>query len=97
VRVLATHSIRQFPLHFPSRASPCAIRFRKSSKIEGFRPVPKLRMSEVYPYHICLHGVRSTTLPVTHVSLSQIESFTTCLLIYLLYVIYNECETWLGC
>ena len=30
VRVLATHSIRQFPLHFPSRASPCAIRFRTS-------------------------------------------------------------------
>ena len=25
--VLATHSIRQFPLHFPSRASPCAITF----------------------------------------------------------------------
>ena len=31
VRVLATHSIRQFPLHFPSRASPCASRFRTSS------------------------------------------------------------------
>ena len=31
VRVLATHSIRQFSLHFPSRASSCAIRFRKSS------------------------------------------------------------------
>ena len=28
VRVLATHSIRQFPLHFPSRASPCAIGFQ---------------------------------------------------------------------
>jgi len=27
-RVLATHSIRQFPLHFPSRASPCAIAFQ---------------------------------------------------------------------
>ena len=27
-RVLATHSIRQFPLHFPSRASPCAITFQ---------------------------------------------------------------------
>ena len=26
-RVLATHSIRQFPLHFPSLASPCAITF----------------------------------------------------------------------
>ena len=31
VRVLATHSIRQFPPHFPSRASPCATRFRTSS------------------------------------------------------------------
>ena len=27
-RVLATHSIRQFPLQFPSRASPCAITFQ---------------------------------------------------------------------
>ena len=31
VRVLATHSIRQFPFHFSSRASPCATRFRTSS------------------------------------------------------------------
>ena len=31
VRVLATHSIRQFPLHFTFRASPCATRFRTSS------------------------------------------------------------------
>ena len=30
-RVLATHSIRQFPLHFPSRASPCAITFQLES------------------------------------------------------------------
>jgi hypothetical protein len=30
-RVLAIHSIRQFPLHFPSRASPCAIRFQLDS------------------------------------------------------------------
>ena len=28
VRVLATHSIRQFLLHFPSRASPCSTTFR---------------------------------------------------------------------
>ena len=32
-RVLATHSIRQFPLHFPSRASPCAIRFQTHSTL----------------------------------------------------------------
>jgi hypothetical protein len=30
-RVLATHSIRQIPLHFPSRASPCAITFQLDS------------------------------------------------------------------
>ena len=30
-RGLATHSIRQFPLHFPSRASPCAITFQLES------------------------------------------------------------------
>jgi len=31
--VLATHSIRQFPLHFPSRASPCAITFQLESNM----------------------------------------------------------------
>jgi hypothetical protein len=30
-RVLATHSIRRFPRHFPSRASPCAITFQLES------------------------------------------------------------------
>jgi len=30
-RVLVTHSIRQFPLYFPSRASPCAITFQLDS------------------------------------------------------------------
>ena len=30
-RVLASHFNRQFPLHFPSRASPCAITFRLDS------------------------------------------------------------------
>jgi hypothetical protein len=32
-RALATHSIRQFPLHFPFRASPCAITFQLDSTI----------------------------------------------------------------
>ena len=30
-RVLATHSIRQFPLHFPCRASPSAVTFQLDS------------------------------------------------------------------
>jgi len=33
-RVLATHSIRQFSLHSPSRASPCAITFQLDSAIQ---------------------------------------------------------------
>ena len=33
-RVLDTHSIRQFPLHFPSRASPWAITFQLDSTSE---------------------------------------------------------------
>jgi len=34
-RVLATHSIRQFSLHFPSRTSPCAITFQLDSRSES--------------------------------------------------------------
>jgi hypothetical protein len=30
-RALDTHSIRQFPLHFPARASPCGITFQLDS------------------------------------------------------------------
>jgi hypothetical protein len=37
VRVMATHSIRQFPLHFSSRASPCAIRFQTHSNTSAAR------------------------------------------------------------
>ena len=33
-RVLATYSIRQFPLHFPSRASTCSITFQLDSTKE---------------------------------------------------------------
>jgi hypothetical protein len=42
-RVLATHCIRQFPLHFPSHVSPCAITFQLESSYMSrqsiFRPV----------------------------------------------------------
>jgi len=38
-RVLATHSIRQFPLHFRSRASPCAITFQLESTYKWHLPL----------------------------------------------------------
>ena len=39
--VKSTHSIRQFPLHFPSRASPCAITFQLLPTLRG--PAKPLR------------------------------------------------------
>jgi len=35
-RVLTTHSIRQFPVHFPSRASPCTIKFELESTTDEY-------------------------------------------------------------
>jgi len=40
-RVLATHSIRQFLLHFPTRASPCAITFQLESTHPSFCQQPR--------------------------------------------------------
>jgi hypothetical protein len=51
-RVLTTHSIRQFPLHFPSRASPCAITFQLESNTALpttlSRPVSRAQTSSVW-------------------------------------------------
>ena len=44
-RVLATHSIGQFPLHFPYRASPCAITFHLDSTM-------------IYPFHTSGHTTK---------------------------------------
>jgi len=41
-RVLATHAIRQFPLHFPSLASPCTITFQLQSTHKYYGPVYKI-------------------------------------------------------
>ena len=46
VRVLATHSIRLFPLHFPSRASPCATTFR-TQYTSSCQPLCNLWVSEM--------------------------------------------------
>jgi len=53
-KVPATHSIRQFPLHFPSRASPCAITFQLESttKLIDPRLVLKYLLFIVYIYFL---------------------------------------------
>jgi len=40
-RVLATHSIRQFPLHFPSSASLCGVTFQLDTTCTGDRDSSK--------------------------------------------------------
>jgi len=45
-RVLATHSIRQFPLHFPYRASTCAITFQQEFYLLDKRPVRSHNLSK---------------------------------------------------
>jgi hypothetical protein len=61
VRVLATYSIRQFPLHFSSRASPCATTFRTQYTIQTNRIEFQVSAS-LY----CTHALFSAVhLPVT--------------------------------
>jgi hypothetical protein len=49
-RVLATHYIRQFPLHFPNRASPCAITFQLESTAIDWGSLKKLLM--LFPEYV---------------------------------------------
>jgi len=58
-RVLATHAIRQFPLHFPSRASPCAITFQLESTTLSFS-------LSFLSFHVSLHGYEREGICCTH-------------------------------
>jgi len=72
-RVLATHSIRQFPLHFPSRASACAITFQLESTtysecVYNFSypacsaHAPYCHLCPVMQYNIFPHYLKNRTL-----------------------------------
>ena len=50
-RVLASYSIRQFPLHLPSRESPCAITFQ----LESNPCSPSFNVIRINSCHIHLH------------------------------------------
>jgi len=52
-RVLATHSICEFPLHFPSRASPCAITFQLESTTKFGDPCPRAFQCPVLVAMLC--------------------------------------------
>jgi len=69
-RVLATYCIRQFPLHFPSCASPCAITFQLESttgtrghlKCDGTRALTRFRLSAKRTIPCKLAGGRQFSL-----------------------------------
>ena len=73
-RLLATHSIRQFPLNFPSRASPCANRFRTAYNIH-FPWLPLntgFQFSRTAPYTPIRPTGPSPDQPSTSVSLPNL-------------------------
>jgi len=79
-RVLVTHSIRQFPLHFPSRASPCAITFQ----LESTNSLPFFRVLLFVWWHHSHQSwftettsitLRMGTVLVSKTSEKQISSF----------------------
>jgi len=92
-RVLATHSIRHFPLHFPSRASPCAIIFQMDSTCnrwtsEGLCSMEQVSQSVSY-YHIpvyvwVLNVILSYTSP-----LFQLATWPTNLILIDLLFCFN--------
>jgi len=60
--VLATHSIREFPLHFPTRASPCAITFQLESttcSLCAERTAPALYTRIVQPDNFPVQSTRA--------------------------------------
>jgi len=76
--VLATHSIRLFPLHFSSRASPCAIRFRFNStarlKRDGTRAETRFGLSakRTSPFKLAGGGGQFSRLLASEVCASAV-------------------------
>jgi len=57
-RVLATHCIRQFTVHFPSRASPCAITFQLESNSGKLSYLITFKYKTVLTAYRCVRSVR---------------------------------------
>ena len=86
-RVLATHSIGQFLLHFPFRASPCAITFQLAS-IAGYTMFRGSVKSTGYS----LHTPVSPSLPLPCVTVCHHISAG----VYLLMIGLDKPETFTG-
>jgi hypothetical protein len=92
-RVLATHYIRQFPLYFPSRASPCAItfqldytayigRFISSKFFALLLPRPLTTWHLTCLTYLSSHLIILTVLAASGDELELSEVLSVCLLLY---------------
>jgi hypothetical protein len=83
-RVLATHSIRQFTLHFPSRALPCAITFQLEFTPLGYQAVPiwvssKWKLISCFLYYVVLIEFGQTCKQFfTHTCVLSVNSDRRC-------------------
>jgi hypothetical protein len=93
-RILATHSIRHFPLHFPSRASPCAVTFQLDSTSS------KWSCSQFYPVHTFLYTCRFSSTNATkflfgkHFLLSLQTTYPLCHSQPYFHHVFNRCLFW---
>jgi hypothetical protein len=87
-RVLATHSTRQFPLHFPSHVSPCAVTFQLDSapylfKLHGTDSKPPDILSVAGTGEVLgtctrvIHWLKAVTLSCTDVVTSRCLTYLT--------------------
>jgi hypothetical protein len=81
-RVLDTHSVRQFSLHFPSRASPCAITFQLDSKAVDTLSLRHVSSCDV---NTCSWDVRGD------LTLNSMTRIYTC---HSAYVTWSRVELW---
>jgi hypothetical protein len=72
-RVLVTHSISQFPLHFPFRASPCAITFQLDYTIGEYAKSDHPEPGNTFSTATGVEAkIRTRHLPITGLALSRI-------------------------
>jgi hypothetical protein len=90
-RVLATHSIRQFPLHIPSSASPCAITFQLvPTTVEfGFFHVIHTTASDDFATQLSPIGLSDVNPPCSLLGMNCVIICTWCRLILMIEGVFK--------
>jgi hypothetical protein len=94
-RVLANHSIRQFPLHFLSLASPCAITFQLDSTF-ALQVNVKRKVSPTKPKSAGLSGWRQKSIndiyPILQFAMQKIKANPTSHTLRITVILPQRCD-----